>query len=83
MTAPRESSLEERYLREELRIINRRKHYEEIGKTFKMKMMFEDRSFWTLNKMLELRAETHCDKPFLQYEEEGPLTFREVNEKVN
>lgn len=55
----------------------------EVGKTFRMKLIYEDKSFWTLNKMLELKAETHCDKPFLQYEEESPLTFREVNETVN
>ncbi len=55
----------------------------ESGKTFRMKLIYEDKSLWTLNRMLELRAETHRDKPFLQYEEETPVTFKEVNERAN
>ncbi len=54
-----------------------------VGKAFRMNLIYEDKSLWTLNKMLELKAETHCDKPFIQYEEESPLSFREVNERVN
>lgn len=38
---------------------------------------------WVLGKILELRARTHADKPFLQYMEEPPLTFAEVNRTVN
>ncbi|MBI2964161.1 MAG: AMP-binding protein [Deltaproteobacteria bacterium] len=38
---------------------------------------------WVLGKILELRAHTHGDKPFLQYMEEPPVTFAEVNRIVN
>ena len=55
----------------------------ETGKTFKTKMMFEDRNLWSLGRLLELRSETHSDKPFLQHKEDSPLTFKEVNKIAN
>ena len=53
------------------------------SKKFKMTMMFNDRDYWTLNKMLEYRSQTHGDKPFLQYKNELPITFKEVDEITN
>ncbi|HBN26625.1 MAG TPA: ATP-dependent acyl-CoA ligase [Desulfobacteraceae bacterium] len=53
------------------------------SKVFKMEMMFKERDYWTLNKMLEYRAQTHGDKIFLQYKEESPLTFKYVHEITN
>jgi len=53
------------------------------SKVFKMEMMFKERDYWTLNKMLEYRAQTHGDEIFLQYKEESPLTFKYVHEITN
>ncbi|MGD0076531.1 MAG: AMP-binding protein, partial [Candidatus Binataceae bacterium] len=38
---------------------------------------------WVLGKILELRARTHADRPFLQYMERPALSFAEVNRIVN
>jgi carnitine-CoA ligase len=39
--------------------------------------------FQTLGQIIEDKASTHGDKPFLQYEEEKEVTYREVNEITN
>lgn len=55
----------------------------EINKTYKMKFTFTDKSLWNTKKMLEYRAETHADRPFLQFEHEKPLSYAEVNQTAN
>ncbi len=38
---------------------------------------------WVLGRLLELRARTHADKPFLRYMDRAPRTFSEVNRIAN
>ncbi len=47
------------------------------------RLSIDDKNNWVLGKILELRAQTHADRPFLQYMEQTPLTFAEVNARVN
>lgn len=56
---------------------------EERSRTYSMKLSFEDKSFWNTKRLLEHRAETHSDRPFLQYELDKPLSYNEVNQLVN
>ncbi len=42
-----------------------------------------DKRQWVLHKLLETRARTHADKPFLRYETDAPVSFSEVNRLVN
>lgn len=46
-------------------------------------LTFPDRQDWVLGRILEHRAQTHRDKPFLQFMESAPLTYEEVNRRVN
>jgi len=47
------------------------------------RLSIENKQDWVLGKILELRARTHADKPFLQYMEQPAHTFAEVNKTVN
>ena len=47
------------------------------------KFHIEDKSLWSGARLLELRAETHRDKVFLQFEDEESVTFLEMNERTN
>ncbi|MBI5505765.1 MAG: AMP-binding protein [Deltaproteobacteria bacterium] len=38
-----------------------------------------DRRDWVLGRLLELRARTHGERPFLRYMDRAPLTYREAN----
>jgi len=38
---------------------------------------------WVLGALLERRAATHPDRPYLQWEDSAPLTFAETNREVN
>lgn len=46
-------------------------------------MIFPDRKDWVLGKLMETRARTHSDKPFLQAAGTRVHTYAEVNETVN
>jgi crotonobetaine/carnitine-CoA ligase len=46
-------------------------------------LTIKDKNSWVLSKILELRAETHTDRPFLQYMDEAPFSYKDVNQKVN
>ena len=46
-------------------------------------MIFPDRKDWVLGKLLETRARTHGDKPFLQAAGTRVFTYAEVDETVN
>jgi crotonobetaine/carnitine-CoA ligase len=48
-----------------------------------LRVTIPDQRDWVLGKILELRARTHADKPFLRYMEETPVTFAEANRTVN
>ena len=55
-----------------------------MAQTYKdFRLSIEDKNNWVLGKILELRAETHADRPFLQYMQQTPLTFAQVNAIVN
>jgi carnitine-CoA ligase len=55
-----------------------------VGTTYgPINLTFTDRSQWVLHNVLEKRASTHSDRPFLQWELAAPLTFAEVNREVN
>ena len=45
--------------------------------------MKEKRSEWVLSEVLKERAESMGDAPFLRYQEEKPLSFKEVNLLAN
>jgi crotonobetaine/carnitine-CoA ligase len=45
--------------------------------------IFPNRTDWVMGKLLETRARTHADKPFLQAAGTKTYTFREVDEIVN
>ena len=46
-------------------------------------LVFPDRTDWVMGKILEMRARTHANKPFLQEFGSAALTYREVDEIVN
>lgn len=43
----------------------------------------DDQRLWVLNRLLERRAETHRDRPFLQYECGEVFTYSQVNDIAN
>jgi len=47
------------------------------------RLTFGNKHDWVLGKILELRARTHADRPFLQYMEQPAQSFAEVNRTVN
>lgn len=42
-----------------------------------------DKRDWVLGRLLELRARTHGERPFLRYMDRAPLTFAEANRITN
>jgi len=48
-----------------------------------LKLVFNDRKDWVLPRVLELRAKTHRDKPFIQFRDGQVATFKQVNERAN
>jgi crotonobetaine/carnitine-CoA ligase len=48
-----------------------------------LRLKFPDQRDWIFSRVLERRAVTHGDRPFLQFMEEPPLTYAEVNRRVN
>ena len=46
-------------------------------------LTYPDRRDWVLGKVLEDRAASHPDRPFLQWEDAAPMSFGAVNRIVN
>ncbi len=56
-----------------------------MGQTYgkPIELVVPNREQWVLGRILETRARTHADRPYLQWEDSPALTFAEVNREVN